>query len=362
MNYKKTSLYEEHEKLSAKIVPFAGFLMPVSYKEGLVGEYKAVRNSVGMFDVSHMGKISLEGENISKLLNYVTVNNVDNLNDGDAQYNMFCNHEGNVIDDIIVYRHSKNHFFLIINASNIDKDYDWLMSFNKDFNLKIKNQSNDFSIIALQGKDSRKVVKEIFSIDLKHIQFYTFETYNIFDNDVIISRTGYTGELGFELIANHKVIIEIWKKLVEKNVQPCGLASRDVLRIEMKYCLYGNDLTDSINPIQAGLKWVVYLTKKNFIGKKHLENELENVTKRLICFEMVEKSIPRKNYEVYDDEEKIGVVSSGTFSISLNKGIGMAFINSKSLNNKNINIKIRNKMYKAIVIKPPFIKNNSLHS
>ena len=362
MNYKKTSLYEEHEKLSAKIVPFAGFLMPVSYKEGLVSEYKAVRNSVGMFDVSHMGKISLEGENISKLLNYVTVNNVDNLNDGDAQYNMFCDYKGNVIDDIIVYRQSKSHFFLIVNASNIDKDYDWLESFNKDANLKIKNQSNDFSIIALQGKDSRKAMKEIFSIDLKHMKFYTFETYNIFDNDVIVSRTGYTGELGFELIASHKVIIEIWKKLIEKNVQPCGLASRDVLRIEMKYCLYGNDLTDSINPIQAGLKWVVDLTKKNFIGKKHLENELENVTKRLICFEMVEKSIPRKNYEVYHDEEKIGIVSSGTFSSSLNKGIGMAFINSKSLNNKNINIKIRNKMYKARVVKPPFIKNNSLHS
>ena len=362
MNYKKTSLYEEHEKLSAKIVPFAGFLMPVSYKAGLVGEYKAVRNSVGMFDVSHMGKISLEGENISKLLNYVTVNNVDNLNDGDAQYNMFCDYKGNVIDDIIVYRQSKSHFFLIVNASNIDKDYDWLESFNKDANLKIKNQSNDFSIIALQGKDSRKAMKEIFSIDLKHMKFYTFETYNIFDNDVIVSRTGYTGELGFELIANHKVIIEIWKKLIEKNVQPCGLASRDVLRIEMKYCLYGNDLTDSINPIQAGLKWVVDLTKKNFIGKKYLENELENVTQRLICFEMVEKSIPRKNYEVYHDEEKIGIVSSGTFSTSLNKGIGMAFINSKSLNNKNINIKIRNKMYKARVVKPPFIKDNSLHS
>ncbi len=362
MNYKKTSLYEEHEKLSAKIVPFAGFLMPVSYKEGLVGEYKAVRNSVGMFDVSHMGKISLEGKNISKLLNYVTVNNVNNLNDGDAQYNMFCDYKGNVIDDIIVYRQSKSHFFLIVNASNIDKDYDWLVSFNKDANLKIKNQSNDFSIIALQGKDSRKAMKEIFSIDLKHMKFYTFETYNIFDNDVIVSRTGYTGELGFELIASHKVIIEIWKKLIEKNVQPCGLASRDVLRIEMKYCLYGNDLTDSINPIQAGLKWVVDLTKKNFIGKKYLENELENVTKRLICFEMVEKSIPRKNYEVYHDEEKIGIVSSGTFSSSLNKGIGMAFINSKSLNNKNINIKIRNKMYKARVVKPPFIKDNSLHS
>ena len=362
MNYKKTSLYEEHEKLSAKIVPFAGFLMPVSYKEGLVSEYKAVRNSVGMFDVSHMGKISLEGENISKLLNYVTVNNVDNLNDGDAQYNMFCDYKGNVIDDIIVYRQSKSHFFLIVNASNIDKDYDWLESFNKDANLKIKNQSNDFSIIALQGKDSRKAMKEIFSIDLKHMKFYTFETYNIFDNDVIVSRTGYTGELGFELIASHKVIIEIWKKLIEKNVQPCGLASRDVLRIEMKYCLYGNDLTDSINPIQAGLKWVVDLTKKNFIGKKHLENELENITKRLICFEMLEKSIPRKDYEVYHDEEKIGIVSSGTFSSSLNKGIGMAFINSKSLNKKNINIKIRNKMYKARVVKPPFIKNNSLHS
>ena len=361
MDYIKTSLYEEHDKIGAKIIPFAGYLMPVSYSGGLLKEYNAVRNQVGVFDVSHMGQLSIKGPGANFFLNYVTVNNVDKIQDGSAQYSMFCNDNGKVIDDIIIYKNNEESFFIIVNASNIDKDYNWLLKNNID-NVKIENLSNQYSILAVQGPLSRKLLMKHLNIALTQMKFYTFNIFKLFNEDVIVSRTGYTGELGYEIIANHLVIKRIWKILMDNNFNPCGLATRDILRIEMKYCLYGNDLSDKINPIEAGLKWVVDISKEDFLGKKYIEEEIKNPSKRLICFKMLERAIPRKGYEVHSNDSLIGVVSSGTFSIGLNSGIGLAFIDAKHTRKKNINIKIRNKLYRASLIKPPFINNYSLHS
>ena len=361
MDYIKTSLYEEHDKLGAKIISFAGYLMPVSYSGGLAKEYSAVRNKVGVFDVSHMGQLSIKGPRANFFLNYVTVNNVDKIQNGGAQYSMFCNNKGKVIDDIIIYKNNEESFFIIVNASNIDKDYNWLLKNNIN-GIKIENLSNQYSILAVQGPLSRELLMKHLNITLTQMGFYTFNIVKLFNEDVIISRTGYTGELGYEIIANHSVIKQIWKILKDYDFSPCGLAVRDILRIEMKYCLYGNDLSDDINPIEAGLKWVVDLSKKEILGKKHIEEEINNPSKRLVCFKMIERSIPRKGYKVYFNDNLIGTVSSGTFSIGLNNGIGLAFINARYIRKKNINIKIRNKLYRALLIKPPFINNYSLHS
>ena len=360
MKHLKTALYSEHEKLGAKIVPFAGYLMPVSYSGTLADEYNAVRNKVGIFDVSHMGQIFIEGPESVQFLNYVTTNNIDKIKIGGAQYNMFCSDDGTVIDDIIVYKKSEESFFIIVNASNIDKDYKWLNKNNIN-NVNIRNLSDQYSILAIQGPLSRKKIMKHLDINLSDMSFYTFSIFKLFGQEIIISRTGYTGELGYEIIADNSTIPKIWKRLVDCDFVPCGLAVRDILRIEMKYCLYGNDLSDEINPIQSGLKWVIDLSKKKFLGKKYIEEEIKNPSRKLICFKMIEKAIPRKNYEVYFNDELIGYVSSGTFSIGLNSGIGLAFIDYKYYKDKNINIKIRNKMYKAERVNPPFIKNNSLH-
>ena len=361
MENKKTSLYEKHIELDAKVIPFAGYLMPVNYKKGISFEYNSVRNDVGMFDVSHMGKIIVSGEESEDFLNYITANNISKIKDNCAQYNMFCNHEGGVIDDIIVYKKNRNSFFIIVNASNIDKDYKWMIE-NNDFDVEIENCSEQTSILAIQGPNSRNIILESLDINLDNLKFYTFSSYNLFNEDIIISRTGYTGELGYEIIADNSTIKRIWSKFIDSKVSPCGLGVRDILRIEMKYCLYGNDLLDSINPIQAGLNWVTDLSKKDFIGKMKIESEIKNPTKRLICFRMIDRAIPRSSYKVYADNQLVGYVSSGAFSIGLNKGIGMAFLDYSFIKQKTIFIEIRNKFFEAEIIKPPFIKNFSLHS
>ncbi len=359
--YNKTSLYEEHVKLEAKVVPFAGYLMPINYKKGISSEYHSVRNDVGMFDVSHMGQILVEGEKSEDFLNYITVNNIKSIKDGFAQYNVFCNYEGGVIDDVIIYKNNQSSFFIIANASNINEDYDWLVQ-NNNFEVKIKNYSEKKSILAFQGPNSRYALLKILNIDIKNLKFYTFSNYRIFNEDVVISRTGYTGELGYEIIAPHESIKKIWSIFINNDVAPCGLGVRDILRIEMKYCLYGNDLLNTVNPIQSGLRWVVDLSKENFIGKNAIESEISKPKKRLICFRMVDRAIPRSKYRIYVDNQIAGYVSSGAFSIGLNKGIGLAFLDYLYIKEKFIFIEIRNKFYKAEIIKPPFIDNFSLHS
>ena len=351
-----TSLYNEHIKLGAKLVDFAGFNMPVNYLKGIKSEYEAVRNKVGVFDVSHMGQIRIIGKTARSFLNLITTNDIDKLSVGDAQYNLICNKKGGIKDDIIVYMLDSVEFLLVVNASNSEKIYNWLLEFQSE-DIKIINETSDYSLIAVQGPESREKLEEIFASKID-LNFYKHKNC-IYDSDeVLLSRTGYTGELGFEILGNHRTIINIWIKLIQNNVEPCGLAVRDILRMEMKYCLYGNDIDETKNPLEAGLKWVCNLEKKDFIGNKFLN---ENFTEKLICFKMIDRCIPRKGYIIYDSNfNKCGIVTSGTFSIGLNYGIGLGYVNT-NLSDKNIFIELRDKKYQGEIVKPPFIDKYSLH-
>jgi aminomethyltransferase len=355
----KTSLYDEHVKLNAKIVPFGGFGMPVSYPKGIVSEHKAVREKVGMFDVSHMGEFWISGEDALEFLQHVTINDVRNLEIGDAQYSAMCYEDGGIVDDLILYR-KNNGYFMVVNASNIDKDFKWLQSKNH-FNCTIENHSDKYSLIAIQGPQSREILSSLSKEEIQ-LNFYSYMDATICDDSVMLSRTGYTGELGFEIYASHDSIVKIWQSLLHKGVEPCGLASRDVLRLEMKYCLYGNDIDNSTSPIEAGLSWITSFEKNNFIGREILHSQKVNKPQRkLITFELLERGIPRHDYLIEKEGEVIGNVTSGTQSISLSKGIGMAYVKHQFAKvGTEISIIIRNKSVKAKIVKSPFVKETSL--
>ena len=344
----KTSLYSQHINLEAKMASFAGYIMPINYKNGLKFEYKSVRENVGIFDVSHMGQIFIKGPDSIDFLQYLTTNNINNINNNCAQYSTICNHDGGIIDDIIVYKFNDELFLVIVNASDINIKFDWFSQNSKNFNLELHNNSKEYSMIALQGPNSREVLSRILDRKIL-LDFYTFCNTEYNNSDLIISRTGYTGELGFELIGNHDSINKIWKELLNHEVEPCGLGVRDILRMEMKYCLYGNDISQNTNPIEAGLKWIVDLSTKDFIGKAAINLIVENgATKNLICFMMEDRAIPRKGYNIKLENEDIGITTSGIFSPGLNAGIGLSYIKSAlSANEKNkLFIEIRNKLFK----------------
>ncbi len=352
----RTSLYNRHLDLNAKIIPFSGFDMPVNYAKGILHEYNVVRSKCGIFDVSHMGQFFISGDKANKFLQNVTINDVSKLKVYDAQYSAMCNTDGGIIDDLILYK-KPNGYYMVVNAGNIDKNLEWLYN-NIIDNVQIKNQSSDTSLIAVQGPDSRKILSEITNADL-YIKFYSYTDTNILDESVMLSRTGYTGELGFELYGPHESIIKIWDKLIDIGVEPCGLASRDILRIEMKYCLYGNDINENTNPIEAGLSWITAINKNTFIGKESMINSNNN--SRLVAFRMLDKGIPRHDYEIQFKGEQIGSVTSGTQSFILKSGIGLGYIESQySKIGSEIDIIIRDKQVRAEVIRPPFIKNTSL--
>ena len=356
----KTSLYEKHVALEAKILEYAGYMMPINYKNGIQSEYNSVRNSVGVFDVSHMGEIFINGKDSQKLLSKLTVNNLDNIVANQAQYTAICNKEGGVIDDIILYKLNNNDFMLIVNASNLIKVYNWFLENNK-YDCKVNDLTNDYSLLALQGPLSRSILKKLLKKDIS-LKFYHHNKYQFDSQEILISRTGYTGELGYEILGNHNVINKIWDEFINYDVAPCGLAVRDVLRLEMKYCLYGNDINEKITPIEAGLKWIVK-NKSDYKGKNIIQDQIKNgVKKKLMCIKMIDKSIPRTGYEVFYNNKKIGEISSGTYSIQLKSGIAMAYIKSNhDKKNKIVDIKIRDKYFKGEIVKPPFLDNYSLH-
>ena len=356
----KTFLYEKHVALEAKILEYAGYMMPINYKNGIQSEYNSVRNSVGIFDVSHMGEIFINGKDSQKLLSKLTVNNLDNIVVNQAQYTAICNKEGGVIDDIILYKLNNNDFMLIVNASNLIKVYNWFLENNK-YDCKVNDLTNDYSLLALQGPLSRSILKKLLKKDIS-LKFYHHNKYQFDSQEILISRTGYTGELGYEILGNHNVINKIWDEFINYDVAPCGLAVRDVLRLEMKYCLYGNDINEKITPIEAGLKWIVK-NKSDYIGKNIIQDQIKNgVKKKLMCIKMIDKSIPRTGYEVFYNNKKIGEISSGTYSIQLKSGIAMAYIKSShDKKNKIVDIKIRDKYFKGEIVKPPFLDNFSLH-
>ena len=356
---KKTVLFDRHEKLNAKIVDFAGFLMPVSYSS-VNEEHLHVRNNVGVFDVSHMGEIEISGSNSFNLVQYLCSNDISKLKIGKAQYNCLTNDKGGIIDDLIVYRVESEKYLLIVNASNILKDWEWINKQNIKFNSLIVNLSDKLSLLAVQGPKAQALCQKFTSEDLSLLPNYSFiiSSFAGIEN-IIISKTGYTGSGGFELYIPNKNAIDIWDALFNCkgfDLKPIGLAARDTLRIEMGYCLYGNDIDEETSPEEANLRWITKVDT-SFIGHEIIDKQIKKGSKRkLIGFKLIEKSIPRSGYEVFDINSKlIGKVTSGTFSPVLKKGIGLAYLDSDNIKDDLIYIKIRNNLSKAEIVKTPFI-------
>jgi aminomethyltransferase len=358
---KKTTLYNKHIELGAKMVPFAGYMMPVQYS-GVNNEHINVREGVGVFDVSHMGEFIVKGKDALFFIQKISSNDASVLFPGRAQYSYLPNENGGIVDDMLVYMIAENHYMLVVNASNIEKDWEWINSQN-NFDVALENISEKISLIAVQGPKAEELLQNLTQINLSNIKFYHFEigTFAGF-NDIIISATGYTGSGGFELYVPNNIAEEVWDfifNLKDFNVFPAGLAARDTLRLEMGYCLYGNDINDNTSPISAGLGWVTKFTKE-FVGDNIIKKaKLEGTESKLIAFELLDRGIPRKDYEIEDvDGNLIGQVSSGTMGPSVKKAIGMGYVKSEHSNLGNkIFIKIRNKSISAEIIKLPFYKS-----
>ena len=358
---KNTALSHIHESLGAKMVPFAGFNMPVQY-EGVNAEHETVRNGVGVFDVSHMGEFLLSGEHALALIQKVTSNDASTLEIGKAQYSCLPNEEGGIVDDLIVYKIKENQYLLVVNASNIEKDWNWISSFN-DLGVDMKNLSDDYSLLAIQGPKAVEAMQSLTTIDLSQIKYYHFEVADFCGIEhVIISATGYTGSGGFEIYCKNSEVEQIWTRVFEAGapfgIKPIGLAARDTLRLEMGFCLYGNDINDTTSPIEAGLGWITKFSKEFTNSKNLLAQKEAGVSRKLVGFEMIDRGIPRHDYEIVDENGTIiGIVTSGTQAPSLGIAIGMGYVaTSFSKIDSEIYIRIRNKDIKAKVVKMPFYK------
>ncbi len=358
---KNTALTHIHEALGAKMVDFAGFKMPVSY-EGIGVEHETVRTGVGVFDVSHMGEFLLSGENALNLIQKISSNDASTITVGGAQYACMPNNDGGIVDDLIIYRIKNDQYLLVVNASNIEKDWNWISSHN-DMGVEMKNLSDDYALLAIQGPKSIEALQTLTSIDLSKIPYYRFEVADFAGfPHVIISATGYTGSGGFEIYCKNSEVETIWNAIFEAgkpiDIKPIGLAARDTLRLEMGFCLYGNDINDTTSPLEAGLGWITKFNKP-FVNSDFLKAQKEaGLTKKLVAFEMQERAIPRHDYQIVDASGKnIGVVTSGTMSPSMNIGIGLGYvlIENSTLGNE-IYIQIRNKNVTAKVVKLPFYK------
>lgn len=362
---KRTPFYEKHVEAGARITDFGGYEMPISYK-GIKVEHQAVREHVGLFDVSHMGEFIIEGPEALNLIQWVITNDASKLNIGKALYTVMCYPDGGIVDDLLVYKLSEQRYMLVVNAANITKDFSWINKQNR-FDAVVKDQSGDTCLLAIQGPKSVETLQEISPLDLSEISYYRFEVGRVADCDnIIISRTGYTGELGFELYfdKNETEPTAIWDAILaagkEHDIEPAGLGARDSLRLEMGLALYGNDIDEETNPYEAKLNWLVKLNKSNFIGQQVLQDIYnQGVSRVLTGLSMCStKKIPRKNYLLYSpDGKKVGRLTSGGYSISLKKGIGMGYVERNyAENNNNIMVEVRGKNYEATLEQPPFIK------
>ena len=354
---KKVALHQQHLDAKAKMIAFAGFEMPVSYTS-INEEHIQVRNHCGVFDVSHMGEFSVKGTRAKTLLDRVCSNDISKLVPGKAQYNYLPTENGTVVDDLIVYMKAENDYFLVVNASNIEKDFAHLQRANTDIGALLENQSDQFSLLAVQGPEAAALLQEFTPIDLAQIPFYHFAEGSFGSiESVLISATGYTGAGGFELYCQNQDAALLWEMIQSKGIQPIGLAARDTLRLEMGYCLYGNDIDETTNALEAGLGWV---TKFNtdFIGSQALLRTKESgLTQKLVGFKMIDKGIPRNGYVIKDGQgQTIGRVTSGTLSPSLGYGIGLGYVTlSSSQLDQEIFIEVRSKALKAVVVKLPFV-------
>lgn len=357
----KTALYDKHVSLGAKMVPFAGFEMPVQYS-GVTQEHVAVREKVGIFDVSHMGQFFIEGAAAKDLLQFVTTNNVDTLENGKAQYTCLPNGNGGIVDDLIVYKMNDEKYFIVVNASNIEKDWNHISKYNEKFGAKMTNSSDEMSLLAIQGPKAVETLQKLTETNLSEIPYYHFTVGKIAGiDDVIISNTGYTGSGGFEIYFKNEDAEKLWDSIIEAGEEfgiiPCGLASRDTLRLEKGFCLYGNDIDDTTSPLEAGLGWITKFDK-DFVDKERFaQQKADGITRKLVGFEMQERAIPRHDYLVVDSEgNEIGKVTSGTMSPLKNVGIGLAYVAKDHFKiDSEIYIQIRNKNVLAKVVKLPFV-------
>lgn len=361
-NLKKTCLYDSHVALGAKMSPFAGFMMPIQYSS-ITEEHNAVRHAVGMFDVSHMGEIFVSGPDAEKFVNHIFTNEIRGFEPGKVLYGMMLHPDGGVVDDLLVYREFEpDHFLLVVNAANIDKDYEWILAQTAGYDVKVVNDSDNWGQIAVQGPGAEKVVTEVLGLaEAAALTFYTYYEAQWNGHRMVVSRTGYTGEDGFELYTTCEDIKEIWKKLLDNGVVPCGLGCRDTLRFEAGLPLYGDELSDTITPIEAGLGMFCKLEKEEFIGKDVVaKQKAEGTERKLVGIELADKAIPRATYPVEtEDGTQVGVVTTGYHSISLEKSICFAMVRTAySKLDTPLWIRIRKKVFPGKVVKKRFYQTN----
>jgi aminomethyltransferase len=358
---KNTALTETHIKAGAKMVPFAGYNMPVQY-EGINAEHQTVRKAVGVFDVSHMGEFILKGDNALALIQKVTSNDASKLYDGKVQYSCLPNETGGIVDDLLVYRIDEKTYMLVVNASNIDKDWNWISKFN-DLGVDMKNISDRTSLLAVQGPKAAETLQSLCDMDLSSMDYYTFKKGTFAGiNNVLVSATGYTGAGGFEIYFDNEHAEHIWNAIFKAGepfgIKPIGLGARDTLRLEMGFCLYGNDIDDTTSPLEAGLGWVTKFNKEFTNSAALQQQKAEGVSRKLVGIEMIDRGIPRHDYPIVDiDGNVIGKVTSGTQSPSLQKAVGMGYVDTAfAKEGTEIYISIRDAKIKAVVAKPPFYK------
>lgn len=358
-NLIKTCLHDYHVEQGALMSPFGGFDMPIQYTS-IMEEHNAVRNHVGVFDVSHMGEVRVKGKDAYKFVSHIFVNDVTGAPDGQIFYGMMCYENGGTVDDLLVYKVNDEEYFLVINAANIAKDVAWIEKNAEGFDVEIKNESDYYGQVAVQGPEAEKVMMKLTGLALDEIKFYTFKTFHLEGEDVIISRTGYTGEDGFEIYASHDYIRRLWKKLMEEGVPACGLGCRDTLRFEVALPLYGDELADDITPIEAGLSMFVKLDKPEFIGKEALAKQKEEgVTRRIVGIELEGKAVPRHGYPVEADGKEVGYVTTGYNSISTGKSVAMAMVDKAYAKlGTPVAIRIRKKLFPGTVVKKKFYDKN----
>ncbi|MBN1558885.1 glycine cleavage system aminomethyltransferase GcvT [candidate division KSB1 bacterium] len=364
MSLKKTAFYEIHQQLGAKLVEFAGYLMPVQYA-GIKQEHKRVRSTVGLFDVSHMGEFIIRGDNALAFLQHMTINDVSKLAVDQVQYSAMCYENGGLVDDLLVYRLA-DHYMVVVNAANLDKDWAWMQK-HLTPEVELINRTDELSLLALQGPQAEPTLAKLTDLHLNDIPYYWLKVGNVSGVEMIVSRTGYTGEPGFELCFSVAHSEMIWQALMqagaEFHIEPIGLGARDTLRLEMKYCLYGHDIDETTNPLEAGLGWITRLDKGDFIGKSAIQKVKEHgPTRKLVGFEMIEEAFPRQGYIIWQGERELGHVTSGTYSPMLEKGIGTGYVAADVATvGADIQIDVRGKKVAARIVKTPFYHKNSTH-
>jgi aminomethyltransferase len=361
-NLKKTPLNAAHRALGGKMVDFGGWDMPVQYPSGVIEEHMATRTRSGLFDVSHMGEVWVEGGDAIPFVNRLTTNDVTKLADGQAHYSALTNEKGGVVDDLLVYRFDQDKLLLVVNAGTTEKDWKWITSHKKDENISLTNASADYCQIAIQGPKAVGILKTLTDTNLDEIKYYHFTTGRVDDVEAIISRTGYTGEDGFEVYADAKYAEQLWNKLLDAGksdgILPCGLAARNTLRLESAMSLYGHELSDDITPLEANLGWITKLQKGEFTGSDALkQKKASGITRRIVGFEMTEPGIARDGYDVYIGDKRVGYVTSGSPAPFLKKNIGLAFLPVEFANDgQEIKIDVRGKRLSAKVVPTPFYK------